>query len=169
MLTGLAFRREGERVPCQIVIDECHNFVTQSMADILTEARKYRLFLTMAQQIAGQHLSPDLKDIVLETTNLQAVGGTSASGAKRNADIVGVQPEDVRKLDIGEFYVRAHRSGSPIKFRTRTDLLDWKNCVAKETWHRVLEEQTSQYYTQYDSSVKKIVYEEEVDTDPQVW
>jgi hypothetical protein len=75
MLISIAFRREalpkGERIPCSIVIDECHNFLSETMEDILTEARKYRLLLTMAQQIAGQRMQPGLRDAVLETTNLQ--------------------------------------------------------------------------------------------------
>lgn len=173
MLMGMAFRRENlkkeDRVPCALVIDECHNFISESMEEILTEARKYRLLLTLAQQTAGQRMPPALKDAVLETTNLQVVGGTSASGAKRNADIVGVNPDDVRKLKIGEFFVRSSRSGSPIKFKTRTDLLDWRNCVTKESWRRIVRDQIKKHYQQYDSSIKTVIEDEEPDITPQTW
>ncbi|MFD1156823.1 type IV secretory system conjugative DNA transfer family protein [Roseovarius aestuarii] len=149
-LISIAFRREtlprDKRIPCSVVIDECHNFVSETMEDILTEARKYRLYLTMAQQIAGQRMPTHMKDVVLETTNLQVVGGTSFSGAKRNADIVGVDAEDVRRLSVGEFFIRSHRSGAAVKFRTRQDLLDWNNSVTAPTWKRMLEHQISSYY-----------------------
>jgi hypothetical protein len=151
MLIGMAFRREGmkkgERVPCSIVVDECHNVMSETMEDILTEARKYRLLLTMAQQIAGQKMQPSLRDVVLATTNMQVVGGTSMSGAKRNAEIVGVSPEDIRKLSIGEFYIRANRSGEPVKFRARSDLLDWSNSVTAPTWKRTVQDQIERYYS----------------------
>lgn len=172
MLMGMAYRRENlkkeDRIPCSVIVDECHNFVSESMEDILTEARKYRLFITLAQQIAGQRMPITLRDVVLETTNLQAVGGTSASGAKRNADIVGVDAEEIRKLRIGEFYVRASRAGSPMKFRTRTDLLDYRNCVHKLTWRAIQKEQIRKYYQPYDKKIKPII-EEEVDISPVAW
>ncbi len=43
-----------KRVPFYLYIDEMHSFVTLSFADILAEARKYRLSLFMAHQYVGQ-------------------------------------------------------------------------------------------------------------------
>lgn len=172
MLSGMAYRRgnepEKQRVPCTVVVDEAHNFVSESVGDILAEARKYRLFMTLAQQMAGQKMPIELKDAVLQYTNMQAVGGTTPSGAKRNAELVGVTPEDITRLKQGEFYVRPERSLPPIKFVTRTDLLDNRNGVAKETWKRIVREQVELYYRHWDGS-KKIVIEEEQDTSPQDW
>jgi len=158
MLIGIAYRREklpkSLRIPCSVVIDECHSFLSETMEEILMEARKFRLFLTMAQQIAGQRMPINLRDAVLEATNLQIVGGTSMSGAKRNADIVSVEPEKIRQLDVGEFYVRANRSGSPIKFEARSDLIDWRNTVAKSTWKRILADQIHRYYRKMETKVE---------------
>jgi hypothetical protein len=53
-----AFKRasipEHERRDFYLVIDEFQNFMTESFAAILSEARKYRLNLTMAHQYLGQ-------------------------------------------------------------------------------------------------------------------
>jgi Type IV secretion-system coupling protein DNA-binding domain len=53
-----AFKREAvpeqERQDFSLVIDEFQNFMTESFAAILSEARKYRLNLTMAHQYLGQ-------------------------------------------------------------------------------------------------------------------
>jgi Type IV secretion-system coupling protein DNA-binding domain len=53
-----AFRRaaipEEERLDFNLTIDEFQNFMTESFASILSEARKYRLCLTMAHQYLGQ-------------------------------------------------------------------------------------------------------------------
>ncbi|HEX9596122.1 MAG TPA: type IV secretory system conjugative DNA transfer family protein, partial [Anaerolineales bacterium] len=45
---------ETERRDFYLYVDEFHNFTTQSFADILSEARKYRLNLTLANQYLGQ-------------------------------------------------------------------------------------------------------------------
>jgi hypothetical protein len=45
---------EDERRDFQLVIDEFHNFTTQSFATILAEARKYRLSLTLCHQYLDQ-------------------------------------------------------------------------------------------------------------------
>lgn len=45
---------EKERKPFYLYIDEFQNYVTESIAVILSEARKYKLSLTMAHQYIGQ-------------------------------------------------------------------------------------------------------------------
>jgi hypothetical protein len=45
---------EEERKPFYLYIDEFQNYVTDSIAVILSEARKYKLCLTMAHQYLGQ-------------------------------------------------------------------------------------------------------------------
>lgn len=49
---------ETERQDFYLYVDEFQNFVTESFATILSEARKYRLNLTVAHQYIGQ-LTPD--------------------------------------------------------------------------------------------------------------
>ena len=49
---------ENERVPFTIYVDEFQNFATESFADILSEARKFKLSLVLAHQFLGQ--LPDL-------------------------------------------------------------------------------------------------------------
>src|SRR3990167_1538951 len=51
---GRADLREDERKDFYLYIDEFQNFVTDSIATILSEARKYRLDLTIAHQYMGQ-------------------------------------------------------------------------------------------------------------------
>jgi len=53
-----AFKRaaipEAERLDFNLAIDEFQNFMTESFASILSEARKYHLCLTLAHQYLGQ-------------------------------------------------------------------------------------------------------------------
>ena len=55
---------ETERRDFFVYLDEFHNFVTQSLADMLSELRKYRLGLVLAHQFLGQ-LDLGLRDAVL--------------------------------------------------------------------------------------------------------
>jgi hypothetical protein len=63
-----AFRRatipEAARTDFYLVIDEFHNFMTDSFASILSEARKYRLNLTLAHQYLDQAL-PAVRQAIL--------------------------------------------------------------------------------------------------------
>src|SRR6267143_2435658 len=54
---------EEERIDFNLTIDEFQNFMTDSFASVLSEARKYRLNLTMAHQYLGQ-ARPAVRDAV---------------------------------------------------------------------------------------------------------
>lgn len=54
----------GELPPFYLYIDEFQNFATPSIATILSEARKYRLSLTIAHQFIAQ-LDEDIRDAVI--------------------------------------------------------------------------------------------------------
>jgi type IV secretory pathway TraG/TraD family ATPase VirD4 len=54
----------GELPPFYLYIDEFQNFATPSIATILSEARKYRLSLTIAHQFIAQ-LEEDIRDAVI--------------------------------------------------------------------------------------------------------
>jgi len=45
---------EGQRKPFYLFVDELHSFLTLSFADILSEARKYGLYLVMSHQYIDQ-------------------------------------------------------------------------------------------------------------------
>lgn len=49
-----AFQNESERVPFYLYVDEFQNFATSSFSKILSEARKYKLGLTLANQYTTQ-------------------------------------------------------------------------------------------------------------------
>lgn len=47
-------RQQADRKPFYLYVDEFQNFATMSFVQMLSEARKYRLFLTMAEQSTSQ-------------------------------------------------------------------------------------------------------------------
>jgi len=63
--------KESERQPFYLYIDEFQNFATESFIDILAEARKYKLSLTLAHQNLSQ-LPEKLRASILGNCGLQA-------------------------------------------------------------------------------------------------
>lgn len=53
-----------KRLPFHLYVDEFQNFSTESFATILSEARKYGLYLTVANQYIGQ-INPKVKDAII--------------------------------------------------------------------------------------------------------
>lgn len=168
LLLSMAYRRanlpENERVPCSLIVDECHYFVTKSMVNILNDTRKYKLTMTLAQQIAGQHMPINVRTSVLEGANMLMVGRSMREGAKRNADMVHENASEMERLETGEFFTMPKGYAPALKFKTRTDLLKFSNKVATQTWRLTLHEQIQRYYQQYTSSTEDI-YEDEEDPD----
>ncbi len=57
--------KEHDRTPFYLYVDEFQNFATMSFVQMLSEARKYKLFLTMAEQSTSQQDQQRLVDIIL--------------------------------------------------------------------------------------------------------
>jgi hypothetical protein len=57
--------QQANRTPFYLYVDEFQNFATMSFVQMLSEARKYKLFLTMAEQSTSQQEQQRLVDIIL--------------------------------------------------------------------------------------------------------
>ncbi len=99
-----------------LYIDEFQNVTTDSIASILSEARKYRLSLTIAHQYISQ-LEEKIKDAVFGNVGSMAVYRISSEDANF------VEPKfkptftaaDIMKLDNFNSYVRMLVGGMPVK------------------------------------------------------
>lgn len=56
---------QSERSPFYLYVDEFQNFATASFVQMLSESRKYRLFLTMAEQSTSQQDDQQMVNIIL--------------------------------------------------------------------------------------------------------
>jgi uncharacterized protein DUF87/type IV secretory system conjugative DNA transfer VirD4/TraG family protein len=59
-----ARQKQSERIPFYIYVDEFQNFATPSFIEMLAEARKYKLFLVMAEQTTSQQ-ARDMVNVIL--------------------------------------------------------------------------------------------------------
>ncbi|HUD05701.1 MAG TPA: DUF87 domain-containing protein [Candidatus Saccharimonadales bacterium] len=71
----------SDRIPFYLYVDEFQNFATDSFATILSEARKYALYLTVANQYIAQIL-PEVRDAVFGNVGTIISFRTSADDAR---------------------------------------------------------------------------------------
>ena len=57
--------KQADRKPFYLYVDEFQNFATPSFVQMLSEARKYKLYLTMAEQTTSQQDEQQMVDIIL--------------------------------------------------------------------------------------------------------
>lgn len=76
-----ADQHSSERVPFYLYVDEFQNFATDSFATILSEARKYALNLTVANQYIAQ-MSQEVRDAVFGNVGSIIAYRTSADDAR---------------------------------------------------------------------------------------
>ena len=99
-----------------LYIDEFQNVTTDSIASILSEARKYRLSLTVAHQYISQ-LEEEIKNAVFGNVGSMAVYRISSE----DADFVESKfkptftAKDIMKLDNFNSYVSMLIKGTPVK------------------------------------------------------
>jgi hypothetical protein len=98
---------ESERKDFYLYVDEFQNVVTQTFENILSEARKYALNLTIAHQYVGQIL-PKVHQAVLGNCGSVItfrIGGEDAVKMKPEfAPVFDVK--DMINLAVGEFYIK---------------------------------------------------------------
>lgn len=78
---GRAHITESERRDFTLYVDEFQNFSTETFSDILSEARKYRLSLTVANQFVGQ-LTDEIRDAVFGNVGTVISSRTGANDAE---------------------------------------------------------------------------------------
>jgi len=96
----------GERKPFYLYVDEFQNFATESFATILSEARKYGLYLTMANQYVAQ-MPEEVSDAVFGNVGSMVtfrVGADDASRLSKYFEPV-FEPLDLVNLDKQNVYV----------------------------------------------------------------
>lgn len=143
-----------------LFIDECQHYVTPSIETILTETRKYKLYLTLCNQFLDQIESRKIRNAIkgntaLKITSKQTEPDTLATIAKTT----GVDPEELKHLKTGQYHIKAGILES-VKIIGKTNLLNHSNRMEKEVWVKEKKKQLEKYYKNVvrqveDASIKK--------------
>lgn len=96
----------AERRPFYLYVDEFQNFATDSFAVILSEARKYGLYLTVANQYVAQ-MPPEVRDAVFGNVGSMItfrVGADDAAALQRYFEPI-FESGDLQNLSVQNIYV----------------------------------------------------------------
>lgn len=102
----ISFRRDGKErfTKCHLFIDECQNYITTSLQEILEESRKFGLFLTLAHQQAGARMKAELFQSVLGNTAVKLTGVNQVETLQILANETGETVKNLQEnLAIGRF------------------------------------------------------------------
>ncbi|TAH32852.1 DUF87 domain-containing protein [Candidatus Saccharibacteria bacterium] len=104
-----AERKQKDRKRFYIYVDEFQNFATLSFTQMLSEARKYRVFLTMAEQSTQQQDDQKLVDIILANVGTVV---TFRTGSPKDEEYLlplflpYIQQGEISNLPAYNFYCR---------------------------------------------------------------
>ncbi|HKU18755.1 MAG TPA: TraM recognition domain-containing protein [Candidatus Saccharimonadales bacterium] len=142
--------KQIERKPFYLYVDEFQNFATQSFVQMLSESRKYKLFLTMAEQSTSQQDDQKMVNIILAN-----VGTVICFRTGNPADEKLLLPlfspyleeGDIANLPPYNFYMRASAIKSQEPLSGETLLLDKPG--SEEVAERVIKSSQERYAKKY--------------------
>ena len=101
MLSQAALERstipEWKRTPTFVYVDEAQEYFDEKIETILSQARKYRVGITLAHQTLDQ-LTPRLRSAFLSNTSLKCAGGVSNRDARALASELHTTPEFIESM-----------------------------------------------------------------------
>jgi len=138
---ALARADTNQRVPFYLYLDEFQNYTTDNIKDILSEARKYCLSMTLANQYLNQ-LSPDIRSAILNTAGSIACFRVGSQDGISLAREIFPSP-DFLATPMDRYKVRLPGFLSSMVFRNQADISGWDSQAqvltrlpAREFWFR---------------------------------
>lgn len=134
------YRRESiplkERPESYIFVDECQNYISESIEVTLTELRKYGVHMVLANQVLGQNMSTQLVKIILGNTGVKITGKNGQATNAAMAKELGIEIEELNKLTTGRFcaHVKQRQPTQPFIFSAPKHCLGMKNYMGKDKW-----------------------------------
>lgn len=98
------YQAEGQRRDFYLYVDEFQNFATNSFIKILSEARKYRLCLTLANQYIGQ-IDEEVQKAIFGNAGSIASFGVGASDARILSREFGEKYEEAELVSLGNYQI----------------------------------------------------------------
>ena len=126
-----------------LYVDEFQNFATDTFADILSEARKYRLNLVVANQFIGQ-IGEDLKNAVFGNVGTIIgfrVGVTDANYLQHEFSPTFTEA-DLVNIESPHVYIKTIVNGEPVvpfSLDTTKDMKKWKAMLNPQIGHAIRE------------------------------
>ncbi len=98
------YQAEGDRRDFYLYVDEFQNFATNSFIKILSEARKYRLCLSLANQYVGQ-IEEDVQKAIFGNAGSIVSFGVGAADARALSREFGEKYEEGELVSLGNYQI----------------------------------------------------------------
>lgn len=150
-----AWRRDEiasrERVPFYLYVDEFQNFASESFLGLFSEARKYKLFLTMAQQSVSQLQAKAMVNTILD--NVGTIIGFRSKSKDTEKLLLHqfsphVEPGEIGNLPTYNFYIKIAALQSQEPMSGETLLLEGKG--SHKVAEGVIANSRKQYANKYE-------------------
>ncbi len=155
---------ESERKDFGLYVDEFQNFATDSFATILSEARKYKLSLTMANQYIAQ-MPETVQDAVFGNVGSLVSFQVGHHDATTLSEVLGgedvITPQDMTNLRKYDIYTKLLIDGmpSPVFSATTYPPLHERLDVPPQQSRDVLLKVSREKYTKKKDFVEKRIFE----------
>jgi hypothetical protein len=153
MLAQAALERstvpEDRRTPTFVYVDEAQEYFDDTIETILSQARKYRMGITLAHQTLDQ-LSPRLRAAFLSNTSLKCAGGVSAKDARALAPELRTTSEFIegmrRRGDRTQFAVwLKHRTPEALELSVPLGFLERQPTLPEDELDALISRNREQY------------------------
>lgn len=146
---SLAFQRaelpESQRPHTHLFIDECQRYLSPSISTILAKSRKYKLFLTLANQYYGQGMGSELKEAINNNTAVKIAGKNGDKNLTTHHKETGALLAELKHLNVGEFHVKVGSLPS-VKIKAPINLLNDRNAMTADQWAKQIQRLLADYY-----------------------
>ena len=152
-----------DRTLTHVFLDEAHNFITPNgnIETILTEAGKYNLYLTMANQAVSQYKTAKFQDIILSMTDAKIIGKNSNDTLTAMNKTLNTKLKDVENLAKGVFYASV-ANNDVVKFKNTDIFLNTDKEISDGQWQEHKQYQLSQYQRNINPEIKSKPTEDEL-------
>ncbi len=141
---------EKDRKDFYLYVDEFQNFATGSFGTILSEARKYKLNLTVANQYLAQ-MEDEVKDAIFGNVGSMMSFQVGYDDAKYLSDQFGgedfITPEDIGTLPKYQIYARVMMNGMPSPVFSANTLAPPKHTPSEKQLQKVIKVAREKYST----------------------
>jgi len=148
---------EEARKPFYLYVDEFQNFATPSFIQMLSEGRKYKLYLIMAEQSTSQQHDSKMIDVILANVGTVI---TFRSGNPSDERLLlplfrpYLKEGDIANLPSRHFYIRISAVNTQKPFSGETLLVEADE--NKEMAQKVISSSQKNYATEYKVSEKEV-------------
>lgn len=150
--------QQSERTPYYLYVDEFQNFATMSFVQMLSESRKYKLFLTMAEQSTSQQDDQRMVNIILANVGTVVcfrTGNPADEQALLQMFSPYIEQGEIANLPAFNYYARIAAIHSQEPLSGRTLLIDDTGDSGMNIRKAVIDNSRKKYAIKYASKTDK--------------